>query len=276
MRIKFLISLIVLLVLIIRLNGQYSATYVPDSLLRAISIDGDLSEWRWMDKNVITNDLLMQGFETMNTKENLDINLRVGWNETINKLFVLVSIKDNSRKVDYIKQDFWVNDAIELAFTNSVRKFIRYGENPVEGTTVKLFILFPTKEHSAKFVFMPNCGADWILNDDYIRWYCKVDNVIDDGPYKISFEFCFNLWDKWNIDGPYKSIKSILRQEEKIGLTIAFDDADAQTSSQNQLQTMSGRRWYWQTNEMTKFYLEPKQTIEDDWDAIRLILKNRL
>ncbi|MDR1011827.1 MAG: PKD domain-containing protein [Opitutaceae bacterium] len=225
---------------------QFPADKIP-------RIDGDTSDWDIVpDAYVIGSDQLADLGETQKKRDpaDLDVRVRVGWVNGLNRLYFLYEATDNywdfsspgirndtfevivdgdasgGPLIDSEHRDFWTPDTVgprRAALDTDPR--ITDPERHWAGHGV----------HAQNYhIFTPAAGKDWALAWGASTWtknfpHANAATRYDfkhGEPGKLTLEFYITLYDYAGPEGPQRAIESALRENKIIGLGWIIIDYD--------------------------------------------------
>jgi hypothetical protein len=208
---------------------QFPANMIP-------RIDGSMDDWAdFPEEYVVGTDQLWDDskhYPEVDPK-NLDVKVRVAWVKGLNRLYFLYEAYDNY-------WDFSLpglhNDIFELVVDGDLSGgpfIVEQHPNP-SPNKMETYFSFQGVHAQNYHIFTPAEGKDWAL-------YWGPQNWIKSLPYsniaysynfkpgesgKLIAEFWITPFDKASVEGPEKSVESVLSDNKKIGLTWAVIDYD--------------------------------------------------
>ena len=247
-------------------SAQYKAYHISDEKLLNISIDGNLNEWKDELQNYsIPNTMLYSSMKS--DSNNFKTLFFVGWNEIVNKIYIIAEVYDDSIIVDSANVPY-SNDCIEL--------IINPTSNPIPipyrflGGGDAIFKNIPTHV-GMKLVFSNNSDRDKldiIVGPNWLKKKENCDIAISIKKYgdkfKICYELSMSLWDYWYYDNENFSSRHLLNKGEKIGLTIKVEDLDElicyenkffKRLKYNEYKTTNKNNWWYRAEDSSDFEL---------------------
>ena len=254
---------------------QFPRTQIP-------RIDGDFSDWDMVpDSYVVGTDQIWDdsGKHTGLDRESIDIKVKVGWVEGLNRLYFCYEAFDNYWDFDQLGLR---NDTFELVVDADLSggpHIARFRANPDLMDENESFFSFQNV-HAQNYHIMtpPTPGKSWTMVWGPQQWlkYLPYSNYAysydfshgESGTLKL--EFYITPFDFASPEGPQKSIESQLFEGKQIGLCWAVIDYDGG----------EGNNGFWNLSKYHKMYgnasmerlfelcpLEPRfrAALEADW-----------
>ncbi|MCC5835399.1 MAG: PKD domain-containing protein [Opitutales bacterium] len=242
---------------------QFPADQIP-------RIDGDASDWDIVPESyVIGTDELWEtsGKHDEPNPETLDIRVRVGWVEGLNRLYFLYEAYD----------DYWdfslpglKNDTFEIVVDGDLSGgplIARFRNNPESISEEDAFFSMHGVHAQNYHIFTPHEEKDWAMLWGPQQWlkelpYAQVAQSYDFRPGEsghYTLEFYITPFDFASAKGPEHSVETDLKEGKLIGLSWAIIDYDDVDSSRNNgFWTLSRTHiMYGQANHLVGFRLMP-------------------
>lgn len=241
--------------------------FPPDQIPR---IDGDAADWDIVPESyVVGTDELWEtsGKHDAPNPETLDIRVRVGWVEGLNRLYFLYEAYD----------DYWdfslpglKNDTFEIVVDGDLSGgplISRFRNNPESISEEDAFFSMHGVHAQNYHIFTPHKDKDWAMLWGPQQWlkdlpYAQVAQAYDFRPGesgKYTLEFYITPFDFASPKGPEHSVETNLEEDKLIGLSWAIIDYDDVDSSRNNgFWTLSRTHiMYGQANHLVGFRLMP-------------------
>jgi hypothetical protein len=254
---------------------QFPRTQIP-------RIDGDFSDWDIVpDSYTVTIDEMWDdtGKHPAIDRSTLDIKVKVGWVNGLNRLYFLYEAYD----------DFW--DFDQLSLHNDTYEIVVDGDlsggphtdefrlNPAVKSRMDAFFEFQN-QHAQNYHIMtpPTEGKSWTMVWGPQQWlkYLPYANYAYDYSFShgesgtLRMEFYITPFDYASPEGPEKSVESRLYENKKIGLAWAVIDYDGQQKN-NGFWNLSKHHQMFGNASMQRLFtlmpLEPqfRKAVECDW-----------
>ena len=263
---------------------QFPADKIPN-------IDGNSDDWQFVPKNYIVGmDELWEdsGRHKKADSKNLDVSVKVGWVEGLNRLYFLYEAFD----------DYWDfsdpglhNDTYELVVDGdqSGGPFIdRFHPNKTLDP-MEAYFSFHGVHAQNYHIFTPAEGKDWTLVWGSQPWIKELPyaNAAYDYDFKhgesgnLTLEFWITPFDYAGNEGPERAVKSILKENKNVGLCWAIIDYD-KTKEQGGFWNLSKEHtMYGNADYLLPFKLMPlepqfKKAIEARWSHEIIDMERRL
>lgn len=242
---------------------QFPANEIP-------RIDGSIEDWESVpDSYRVGMDAVWDdsGKHVDALPENLDISMKVGWVEGLNRLYFLYEAYD----------DYWdfslsglKNDTLEIVVDGDLSGgplIDRFRENAdhvsasdawwsMHGTHAQNYHIFtPAKDKDWAMLWGP---AQWVKTLPYANYaYDYSFRPGDSG--KLILEFWITPFDYAGAEGPERAVESILKEDKLIGLAWAIIDYDDVASERNNgfWNLSSSHTMYGKASELVAFRLMP-------------------
>lgn len=245
--------------------------FAPDAIPQ---IDGNLEDWDHVPESyVVGTDELWEdsGKHDEVDTENLDIKVRVGWVEGLNKLYFAYEAYD----------DYWdfslpglKNDTFEIVIDADLSGgplIDRFRENSEVVSEARAWWKIHGAHAQNYHIFTPARDKDWTMLWGPAQWvkdlpYANAAYSYDFEPGeagKLVLEFWITPFDYAGADGPERAVPSVLEEDELIGLCWAIIDYDDVDSGRNNgfWNLSRSHTMYGKANELVAFRLMPR---EDD------------
>lgn len=250
-------------------------------------IDGDFSDWDIVpDSYVVGMDQMWDdsGKHKGLAPESLDIKVKVGWVEGLNRLYFMYEAYD----------DFW--DFNQLALRNDTFEIVvdadlsggphtdEFRINSEEVSRIDAFFDMQNVHAQNYHIFTPPTeGKSWTMVWGPQQWlkYLPYANYAYD--YKFShgekgtlrFEFYITPFDFASPDGPSKSVESELYTGKKIGLCWAVIDYDGGPGNNGFWNLSKHHQMFGYSQMQRLFVLEPlepqfRKPIEAEWSFVNI------
>ena len=254
---------------------QFPRTSIP-------RIDGDFSDWS------IVPDSYSIGIEEMSDdtgrhkgtdRQTLDVKVKVGWVEGLNRLYFLYEAYD----------DFW--DFNQLSLRNDTYEVVvdadlsggphtdEFRLNPEVKSRIDAFFEFQNI-HAQNYHIMtpPTDGKSWTMVWGPQQWlkYLPYANYAYDYKFshgqsgRLRMEFYITPFDYASPEGPSKSVESRFYENKKIGLCWAVIDYDGQKENNGFWNLSRHHKMYGNASMQRLFTLMPlepqfRKPVECDW-----------
>jgi hypothetical protein len=254
---------------------QFPADQIP-------RIDGRADDWAMVTgEYVMGNDHLVDDSGRGRTVDpaSLDIKVRVGWVQGLNRLYFLYEAHD----------DYWdfsgtglQNDTFEIVVDGdrSGGPLIdRFHPDPTLGP-VERFFAFHGVHAQNYHIFTPALGKDWALAWGPQTWikrlpYANAKSTYSFAPGeagRLVLEFWITPFDYAGAEGPVRAVESVLTENKTIGLAWAvIDYDDAADPKRRRFWNLSPKHtMFGNASELVAFTLAPlepglKPALEVDW-----------
>ncbi len=254
---------------------QFPRTAIP-------RIDGEFTDWDIVPESYAVDISQMwddTGKHKTVDRSTLDIKVKVGWVNGLNRLYFLYEAYD----------DFW--DFDQLSLHNDTYEIIVDGDlsggphtdefrlNPAVKSRIDAFFEFQN-QHAQNYHIMtpPTDGKSWTMVWGPQQWlkYLPYANYAYDYRFshgesgKLRMEFYITPFDYASPEGPAKSVESRLYENKKIGLCWAVIDYDGKAEN-NGFWNLSRHHEVYGNASMQRLFtlmpLEPqfRKTVECDW-----------
>lgn len=218
-------------VLVLGLSAAYAQVEVPNFFAseitagHPITIDGDLSDWAWVDPaTIITSDDLedVLAGAPMQPKDDWDTAIYVGWTRSENMLYTGIQVIDDIFNNDSPEASgMYLDDCVEIVLDgdHSGGSFREEGEEGVQAQQFGIHI--PSVAGMTLFYHWAPDDQQWSTEPPW------TEVAIGDGELpNVTYEWKMAVWDRHDPGGPGKSTRHILRPDEVIGYQIQIDDVD--------------------------------------------------
>ncbi|MBC2605013.1 PKD domain-containing protein [Pelagicoccus albus] len=242
---------------------QFPADEIP-------RIDGDASDWDLVPESYVvgTEELWEDsGKHEGHLPESLDISVKVGWVEGMNRLYFLYEAYD----------DYWdfalpglKNDTFEIVVDADLSGgplIDRFRENEEVMSEGDAWMAMHGAHAQNYHIFTPARDKDWCMYWGPAQWlkalpYSNYAYTYDFEPGeggKLKLEFWITPFDYAGAEGPERAVPSILREDKLIGLAWAIIDYDDQESTRNNgfWNLSRSHTMYGQASELVAFRLMP-------------------
>lgn len=241
--------------------------FPPDAIPR---IDGDASDWDMVPESyVVGTDELWEdsGKHEEVDPGNLDVRVKVGWVEGMNRLYFLYEAYD----------DYWdfalpglKNDTFEVVVDADLSGgplITRFRENSEVLAESDAWWSMHGAHAQNYHIFTPARDKDWTMLWGPAQWlkdlpYSNVAYDYDFEPResgKLTLEFWITPFDYAAAEGPGRSVPSVLSEDKLIGLSWAIIDYDDEESSRNNgfWNLSRSHTMYGKASELVAFRLMP-------------------
>jgi len=245
-------------------------------------IDGDFTDWEIVpDSYAVTIDDMWDdtGKHTDTDRSTLDVKVKVGWVDGLNRLYFLYEAFD----------DFW--DFDQLSLHNDTYEIVVDGDlsggphtdefrlNPEVKSRIDAFFEFQN-QHAQNYHIMtpPTEGKSWTMVWGPQQWlkYLPYANYAYDYNFthgqsgKMRMEFYVTPFDYASPEGPAKSVESRLYENKKIGLSWAVIDYDGKKQNNGFWNLSKHHQMYGNASMQRLFTLMPmepqlRKTVECEW-----------
>lgn len=222
---------------------QFPADRIP-------RVDGDAADWAMVPESYVVGSDQMTDDAGKNAAPNpksLDVRVRVGWVQGLNRLYFLYEAYDNywdctlpglhndvfevvvdgdasgGPLIDKGHKDLWTPEKVGAAAAPDDRISVAEANWAIHGA------------HAQNYhIFTPAIGKDWCLSWNAASWVKelpwanaaqKFDGTAG-GPGRIVLEFWITPFDYAGPEGPQRAVESVLRENKIIGLSWAVLDHD--------------------------------------------------
>ncbi len=266
---KILTLALLLLVTFGTVKGQkiegysFNAIYIPSEIINSISIDGNLADWYWVPDSYKLNTSNLLNSDQI-TPDDFDVEFFVAWSKITNNIYIVCKIIDDSLNVDHIHPD----DGLEINLnSNNISGEYWSGSNYKMIFFNVFFVSIPAIGDINDVVMF--YGPNWMLkNNEYFHFSNKVTKLKNGKTvmiYEVSLQPCINL----ALFSKTLSSKSLLKEGDILGLTLAFNDVDYKKNERDvQLRTVSGRNFWHQAEESTSLILDPPMKTSNIYDKL--------
>jgi hypothetical protein len=184
-----------------------------------IAIDGDLSDWAWIDEGVyvLTGDDLMETLGgDMPAKDDWDCALYPGWSRSENMLYFGIRVMD----------DVFYNGAPDVRHMNDCVEVLVDADNsggpwlkPVWGEQAQQYTFFIPPSDDVEAFSAYDVSHEWAMQPPWV--VCAYDD--SDLP-NATYEWKMAIWDRIDPEGGAgASTPHILAPDQTIGFTIQID-----------------------------------------------------
>lgn len=256
-------------------------------------IDGDASDWAMVpERYAVGGDELVndEGDGPMDPTS-LEVTVRVGWVEGMNRLYVLYEAYDDYW--DFARPDLH-NDTFELVVDGdrSGGPLIdRFHPNAEQMDEWEAYFSFHGHHAQNYHIFTPAAGKDWALAWGPQPWIKELpyanaaySHDVEPGESgRLTLEFWITPFDYAGAEGPAHAVESELREGEAVGLAWAvldYDDVDS--GRKDGFWNLSRHHtMYGQASELAVFRLMPlepelRPELAADWSFDVLDMDRRL
>ncbi len=254
---------------------QFPRTAIP-------RIDGDFTDWDIVPEDyaiAISHMWDDTGRHPATDRSTLDIRVKVGWVNGLNRLYFLYEAYD----------DFW--DFNQLSLHNDTYEIVvdadlsggphtdEFRLNPEVKSRIDAFFEFQNI-HAQNYHIMtpPTEGKSWTMVWGPQQWlkYLPYSNYAYDYHFshgqsgKLRMEFYITPFDYASPDGPEKSVESHLYENKKIGLSWAVIDYDGKAENNGFWNLSKHHEMYGNASMQRLFTLMPlepqfRKAVECDW-----------
>ena len=225
---------------------EFFAPHIPDALLP--DIDGNDNDWSWYPQDlVITHDMLLSraGNDPRDIAD-IDVSMRIAWNESTNKLYFALEAFDNFIHRDTENaQDIYTEDGWTISTDpDHSGGFFHAGdlEQNVMGTQGQQWVVHPPGPAATMWVY--DFGEDFFSKVERRGGYdgmwfsfppwgdiavgppSAVPVSEGDTDVTLFYEFAWTLFDHLDYGGPDSSIEHVLAEEQIIHLGSHYQDHD--------------------------------------------------
>ncbi len=254
-------------------------------------IDGDTSDWDIVSDEYLIpgDDLYDYSTEQPADRNDLDVNVKVGWVNGLNRLYFLVEAYDD---VCWFKDPSLHNDIFELVVDGDLSGgWLIKQENPNKDvvSVEDLHFSFHGVHAQNYHIYMPPGDKDWTMVWGCAQWikelpyanYAYSTNVSHGESGKVTLEFWITPFDFAPYNNPESAIKSELSENKIIGMSWAFIDYDSEGKNDGFYNLSHHRRMYGNTSVLCAFRLMPLEDkyidpIKADWTFAVPDLNRRL
>jgi len=214
-----------------------SAFQFPDLLVP--TVDGDLSDWDIVSNEyAIHTDLFVDLVKGASVdSDDLSVRLMVGWNQTLNRIFVAARVVDDIHQVDRpagtASTRIFQDDDMEVFIDadHSGGQYANFAElSPEEqlrmnGASANHFVLAG-----------PPPDGDFFVNFSAAGWYSRADGIYTGAAVAFesssagtitTYEMMVSPFDTVHMDAAILSTEHRMVEEEIIGFNVEFGDFDA-------------------------------------------------
>jgi len=208
----------------------WKAVYIPNN--RIPTIDGDLSDWLWVDPSfIITADDMedVLGSDTRPDSTDWYVRLYVGWNDSTNMVYWAADVTDDIHEADTPDDRHrYLDDSVELDI-DADHSGGNYRNTEPGGQQAQQLGFHPDPPLGIRMAYhwaYPGTEAEqeqmqWIFQSPY----CEVASNLDSLPNYI-MEGKLAIWDRVDPAGPGASDRHTLTTGEIMGFTMCFNDVD--------------------------------------------------
>ena len=231
----------------------YRAFQFPDHLVPVI--DGDLRDWEVVGGSypILTgqfHDLISPEVEASDS-DDFSARLMVGWNKTVNRLYIAAQVRDDIHQIDRPAGSATVlfqDDSMELFVDadHSGGQFANFTELSHEeyrrrnGTEANHFVLAgppPDENFFVKF----SAAAWYALSDGpYTKAAVEFVGVLG-GEGVTNYEVMLVPFDRVDINAVFQSEEHHLREGEVLGFNVEFNDLDVHSELFDAKWSLSGQ-----------------------------------
>ena len=205
------------------------AVGIPDS--RIPTIDGDNSDWAWVDRTFeVTIDDMFAIVGGADDADDLFIDTITGWNASTNRIYVMAHVHDDHLIVDVNPTAPWRDDGFETHFDPNNLGGGPYADAESDlQEAYQLCMYFSETFEPLWFYNGANHGKFegsatdfwWTHSGDWLEW-----EQVNEGQ-EYYWEWSAALFDPMSMTGgPDASTRWVLAPEQLIGLSIEISDAD--------------------------------------------------
>jgi hypothetical protein len=250
-----------------KVNGyEYHAAYIPASASENIKIDGNIGEWSWIPKEykIAVSDLINS--EKV-TPGDLNARLYVCWSKTKNKVYVLYTVIDDILDVNKLHHD----DGLDIYLNPSRQSGGNWSGNNYKFLLFNIFHISLSPASDGNKNYYLHYGPKWMLNKDYFNVGVKTKKLKNGKTISV-YEVEIQIFSDLSLFSGQLSTKDNLECGQKIGLTIALNDVDANNLERDvQLRTKAGNNWPNRGEESTLFVLDPPRDSKNLYDELLLL-----
>ncbi len=255
----FILNSILFCLISIQALAQYSIIGIPPGKLKEIKIDGNINDWDWVPENyIIRLENLMQTTDYINTRSDYFVEVKVGWSNITNCIYIALLIQDNELDADSSRDDVWLNDKLELGFCPAYK----YGEyfqsdNPFYFNTIKDYFIFPSDNNKEVYHGI-DIGPIWMKPKNQFYEWAIAKKKTKKNKYEIRFEIKIALWKAWDELGPEYSDRYLPMENEVIKMFLLFGDRDHNgVDDFNTWRTLSNNNFWRNVGGFSDFKLGP-------------------
>ncbi|MEW6752955.1 MAG: sugar-binding protein [Candidatus Latescibacterota bacterium] len=233
--------------------GIHAAFQFPDSLVP--QIDGRLEDWELLDEGyIIPTEVLHDLVNDQAGRASADFacRLMVGWNATLNQLYVAAEVQDDVHQVDRpagtAAVRIFQDDCMEV-FLDADHSGGQYADFSDLGPQEQLR---RNGSEASHFVLAgPPPDGDFFVNFSAAAWY-----ALPDGPYTraayalepgdaggtvMRYELMLVPFDRVDMDAVFLSDEHRMREGEILGFNVELDDYDASSTLLDAKWSLSGQ-----------------------------------
>jgi hypothetical protein len=225
---------------------EFYAPHIPDALLP--DVDGNFADWAWYPEDlVITHDMLLSraGNDPRDIAD-VDVSIKVAWNESTNKLYLALEAFDNfihrdtENQTDIYTEDGWTitTDADHSGGFFHASEDLQPAEMSQNG---QQWIVHPPGPRAVMWIH--DFGENWAEKIETREWdgvWCSFPpygdyavgppNVVPvkegDQDVTLYYEIAWTLFDFLDTNGPDKSIEHVFQEDQITHLNIHYQDHD--------------------------------------------------
>lgn len=204
------------------------AVGIPDS--RIPTIDGDNSDWAWVDRAFeITIDDMFAIVGGADDADDLFIDTITGWNESTNRIYVMAHVHDDHLIVDVNPDSPWRDDGFETHFDPNNLGGGPYADAESDLQQAYQLCMYFSETFEPLWFYNGALGNFdgnandfwWTHSGDWLEWV-----QVNEGQ-EYYWEWSAALFDPMSMSGgPEASTRWVLAPEQLIGLSIEISDAD--------------------------------------------------
>lgn len=208
----------------------FFAVGIPDDKLPII--DGDNTDWAWVDKNFeVTTDDMTAVVGGADDADDLFIDAIFGWNQSQNRLYGVIHVHDNALIIDKNPTAPWRDDGFEVFLDPNNSGGGPYADAESELQEAYQFCMYFSQTFERLWFYngAASSAFNQSLNDFW--WthsgdFLQIEQSTQGQEY--FWEFGTTLFDPMSVSGsgPGASTLWVLAPEQTIGLELAVSDAD--------------------------------------------------
>ena len=263
---------------------QFPASQIP-------RIDGNADDWAMVPESFAVGQDQLK--DTVNStpadKKDLDVKVKVGWVQGLNRLYFLYEAYDNFW--DFRSNDLH-NDIFEVVVDGDLSggPFIKQ-MHPLKGyDPAQAHFTFHGVHAQNYHIFTPAEGKDWAMVWGCQPWIKSLPYANHAYTYnfkhgeggKLLLEFYITPFDYAAYEGPERSVESQLHENKRIGLSWSILDYDNENEKYRGFWNLSHKTtMYGNASDLVAFRLMPlseelRKPIEADWSFHVIDMNRRL
>jgi hypothetical protein len=207
----------------------YFAVSIPDA--NVPTIDGDNSDWAWVDKTfeVTIDDMnIIEG--GVDDADDLFIDILTGWNESTNKIYVMAHVHDDELIADKNPAEPWRDDGYESFLDPDNQGGGPYADKESSLQSVWQFAMYYVETYP-RLWFFSGAALQTFGQSENDFWWTHSGEGLTIQDLNIGQEYYWEwsaaLFDPLSVNaGPDESTRWVLAPEQVIGLHHSYVDAD--------------------------------------------------